>query len=219
MKVKISKTELNSLKVQAMLAGMQVEELMRSYGMVPSDEEVELDIEDDEAPIKKDKKTKKAKTAEVDVDDAPKKDLYKVPELPQFEKLNRELTLNVNYAAHDIKYKEQYWGIPARTVEYSVAIVKNKKTAADIAKLFAKKSDVEIAKTEAENGETRYFTVVYYGESIPKNVREIAYIKVTEQCGKYHTQMYIKSKALKESHANPDVVKKDISAMVKSIAA
>ena len=98
-KVKMTKEEENAMKIQAMLQGVSFEDLLAANMSVEDDEDdIEIEIEDEEKPKRKGKK----KASE----DKPVAVQHLVPELEQFEKLNRGLKLNVNYNEHDIPYKE-----------------------------------------------------------------------------------------------------------------
>ena len=65
----------------------------------------------------------------------------------------------------------------------------------------------------------RYFRVINYEENVSHKIKEIAYIKVVEDNGKFRTQTYVKSKLLKENNANPEKVKNNINKIIKNIAA
>lgn len=209
-KVKMTKEEENAMKIQAMLQGVSFEDLLEANMSAEDDEDdIEIEIEDEKKPKKKGKK----KASE----DKPVVVQHLVPELEQFGKLNRGLKLNVNYNEHDIPYKEQLWNIPARTIEYEIELVKNPKIAKDIADVFSHGSAEE--RQKAEDGIVRYFRVINYEENVSHKIKEIAYIRVVEDNGKFRTQLYVKSKLLKENNANPEKVKNNINKIIKNIAA
>lgn len=209
-KVKMTREEENAMKIQAMLHGVSFEELMNaSMSSEDSvDDDIEIEIED-EKPKKKGKKKK--------AEDKPIAVQHLVPELEQFSKLNRGLKLNVNYHEHDIPYKEQLWHIDSRVIEYQVEIVKNIKIAKDVADIFSKGSAEE--RKKAEEGIVRYFRVINYEENVSHKIREIAYIRVVENNGKFKTQIFVRSKLLKENNANPEKVKTNLNKVIKNLAA
>ncbi len=207
-KVKMTKEEENAMRIQAMLQGVSFDELLAAnISSEDEDDDIEIEIED-EKPKKKGKK----KASE----DKPAPAQHLVPELEQFSKLNKNLKLNITYGEHDIPYKEQLWPIPARVVEYNIELVKNIKNAKDIADKFGKGSEEE--RQKAEDGLVRYFRVVNYEENVSHKIREVAYIKVTENNGKFRTQLFVKSSVLKENNANPEKVKNNINKVIKAIA-
>lgn len=209
-KVKMTKEEENAMKIQAMLQGISFEELVGASLSSEDDEDDDIEIEiEDEKPKKKGKGKKK--------EDKPVAVQHFVPELEQFSKLNRGLKINVNYHEHDIPYKEQLWHIDARVIEYNIEIVRNPKIAKDVADMFSKGSAEE--RKKAEDGIVRYFRVINYEENVSHKIREIAYIKVVEVNGKFRTQLYVKSKILKENNANPEKVKTNLNKIIKNIAA
>ena len=208
-KVKMTKEEENALRIQAMLQGLSFDELLAAnISSEDVDDDIEIEIED-EKPKKKGRQKKAS-------EDKPAATQHLVPELEQFSKLNRNLKLNITYGEHDIPYKEQLWPIPARVVEYNIEIVKNIKNAKDIADKFGKASAEE--RKKAEDGTVRYFRVINYEENVSHLIREVAYIKVTEDNGKFRTQLFLKSSVLKENNANPEKVKNNINKVIKAIA-
>ena len=208
-KVKMTKEEENAMRIQAMLQGLSFDELLAAnISSEDVDDDIEIEIED-EKPKKKGRQKKAS-------EDKPVATQHLVPELEQFSKLNRNLKLNITYGEHDIPYKEQLWPIPARVVEYNIEIVKNIKNAKDIADKFGKASAEE--RKKAEDGTVRYFRVINYEENVSHLIREVAYIKVTEDNGKFRTQLFLKSSVLKENNANPEKVKNNINKVIKAIA-
>lgn len=208
-KVKMTKEEENAMRIQAMLQGLSFDELLAAnISSEDADDDIEIEIED-EKPKKKGRQKKAS-------EDKPVATQHLVPELEQFSKLNRNLKLNITYGEHDIPYKEQLWPIPARVVEYNIEIVKNIKNAKDIADKFGKASAEE--RKKAEDGTVRYFRVINYEENVSHLIREVAYIKVTEDNGKFRTQLFLKSSVLKENNANPEKVKNNINKVIKAIA-
>lgn len=209
-KVKMTQAEESAMKIQAMIQGVSFEELV-SDSLLSDDsdnEDIEIEVEDE----KKEKKTRKKKS-----EDKPVTVRYLVPELEQFSKLNRDLKISVNYHAHDIPYKEQLWNIPSRIIDYNVEIVKNIKEAKDIADMFSKGTAEEREKAAA--GTIRYFKITNWEENVPYKIKVIAYIKVVESSGKFKTQLILKSKLLKENHADPEKVKNTINKILKKLAA
>lgn len=209
-KVKMTKEEENAMKIQAMLQGISFEDLLEANMLAEDDDDddIEIEIEDEEKPKRKSRK-KESKSTPVAQ--------HFVPELEQFAKLNRGLKLNVNYNEHDIHYKEQLWNIPTRTIEYEIELVRNIKIAKDMANIFNHGSDEE--RKKAEEGIVRYFKVINHEENVYHKIREIAYIKVVEDNGKFRTQLYVKSKLLKENNANPEKVKNNINKVIKNLVA
>lgn len=207
-KVKMTKEEENAMKIQAMLQGISFEDLLEANMLAEDDDDIEIEIEDEEKPKRKSRK-KESKSTPVAQ--------HFVPELEQFAKLNRGLKLNVNYNEHDIHYKEQLWNIPTRTIEYEIELVRNIKIAKDMANMFNHGSDEE--RKKAEEGIVRYFKVINHEENVYHKIREIAYIKVVEDNGKFRTQLYVKSKLLKENNANPEKVKNNINKVIKNLVA
>ena len=104
-------------------------------------------------------------------------------------------------------------GLPTMLPE----LVKNTKIAKDIADVFSPGSAEE--RQKAEDGIVRYFRVINYEENVSHKIKEIAYIRVVEDNGKFRTQLYVKSKLLKENNANPEKVKNNINKIIKNIAA
>ena len=207
-KVKMTKEEENAMRIQAMLQGVSFDELLAAnISSEDGDDDIEIEIEDEKPKKKGKKKASEDKPAPVQ---------HLVPELEQFSKLNKNLKLNITYGEHDIPYKEQLWPIPARVIEYNIELVKNIKNAKDIADKFGKGSEEE--RQKAADGIVRYFRVVNYEENVSHKIREVAYIKVTEDNGKFRTQLFVKSSVLKENNANPEKVKNNINKVIKSIA-
>lgn len=216
-KRKMTREEENALRINAMIQGIPFEEMVKSMQAETESESAagtESDIEfEDEA----DEKLKKKATKGRKKSDKPLTTQQVVPELKQFENINRDMKLNVSFNEHFIPYKEQQWPVPSRTLEYLVEIVSNPKIARDLADLFSKGSAEE--RVKAENGTARYFKVVNYQDNVSYKIREIAYIKVTEKDGKLHTQLYIKNKLLKENNANPERIKKNLNRIMKDMVA
>lgn len=211
-KVKLTREEENAMRVQAMIQGISFEELLEANMLTEDDDDddddIEIEIEDEEKPKRKSRK-KESKSTPVAQ--------HLVPELEQFAKLNRGLKLNVNYNEHDIHYKEQLWNIPTRTIEYEIELVRNIKLAKDMADMFSHGSAEE--RKKAEEGIVRYFKVINHEENVYHKIKEIAYIKVVEDNGKFRTQLYVKSKLLKENNANPEKVKNNINKVIKNLVA
>lgn len=202
-KMKYTNEELNAMRINAMLQGLDPSEIQNEP---LEDDDIEIEIED-ETP-----KTKKRGTKKVE-----EKHVYKKPEVPmrpEFEKINKCGKINVTFGEHDIHYKEQYWGIPTRIVEYNVELVTHPKLAVDCSNILNNKSEAEAAK--ASSGEVRYFKVITYDNVLAK-AKEIGYIKVMSDKGKLKHRILINKAQLKELHINADKLMKNIQNEIRQM--
>ena len=202
-KMKYTQEELNAMKINALLQGLNPEDIQNE----PVEDDFEIEIEDE-----KPKKSSKAKKEEKPSNNG----LHLVPNLDEYSKLNTGLSMNVTFNEHDIPYKEQLWGIPSRTLVYTLELVKQCKKAKDIARDISKNSAEEIKK--ADLGQVRYFRLVCHDENILNVIREIAYVRVESISGKLKTKIFVNNKLLKENNANPERVKKNLEKLVLTIS-
>lgn len=206
----MSKEELNAMKIQSMLQGISVEEIMtQQLNNEDDNEEIEIEIEEEEKKPKKKSAKKK--------DELTTKQQY-IPELDVFKKIaNNNITVNINYHEHDIKYKEQLWPVPERTIQYQLSMIRIPKVACDVAQVFKSNSAEELEK--AQNGKVRYLKIVNFEESVSHLIREVGYIRVEEINGKLSTQLFVKTQVLKNNNANPEKVKKNLTKAMKELVA
>jgi len=108
-----------------------------------------------------------------------------IDELPEFVNLPKDMTVTVNFKEHDIPYKDQLWGIPRRTVEYIVELIKYQMGAARAAREFRGCKD-DTDEKDAKTGKVRYYRVVSYLENLPFRDRYIAYIRVINKNNKIY---------------------------------
>lgn len=209
-KAKYTKEEMNAMRINAMLQGIDPSTLFNE-----EEEEDEIEIEIVEDVEEKPKKKKKSSSQEVRV--GSENQVFTttqsfIEERDEFKRLPKSLEVRVNFNEHDIHYKEQFWNIPRRAVVYNVELVKNPKVAADISNIMNNNSVPE--KDKARQGLVRYYKVVTY-ENVLSRLREIAYVKVINNNGKLTYQIKVLNQLLKECKANPENVKKAIVNVVK----
>jgi hypothetical protein len=218
--VKMTKEEKAALRVQAMLQGVSFEELVDSLSSEDTEDATDIEIVTDEDVTETKKKGKGThKKSAKDVPIGSEKQTFTtqqhfVPELDKFAKLNRDLKMSVVYSDHDIPYKEQLWAIPARTVDYLLEIVKSPKIASDVA---AKFGGTETDKQKAQDGEVRYFRLINYENNVSYKIKEVGYVKVDVTAQGFRTTVKVMSDVLKENHANPAKVKKNLETLVEGI--
>ena len=213
---KLSKEERAAMQVQAMLQGISLDEMLERVELEDEPDDIEIVIEDE----KKGKKKAKRKTAKEEKIGSENqvfttKQSY-VPEEECFKRVNRDLHMNVTYDKHDIPYKEQFWPVPERTVEYHLEMINMPKKAKDISDLMNKGSAEE--RKLAEDGKVRYMMLVNHDENVSHKIREIAYVRVAENNGKLTSSMIVNSRCIKESHGNPERVKKNLKRLLGNIA-
>lgn len=197
----ITKQDLDAYRIYCMINGIEMED-------VPVVED-NNNNNSENAPKKKKKSSNSSKSKETF-----KTSESKVPELPIFSKLRKSQELLVTFNEHDIKYKEQFWGVPTRTVTYQIELVTKTQVAKTISDMMNNNSETE--RQRANEGKTRYYKIVTY-ETAVSAVREIGYIKVENQNGKLNQKFKVKSKTLKENNVNPDKVKKNIQKLLPTL--
>jgi hypothetical protein len=173
-----------------------LEDLATKYEDTYEDDDFELEIVDeDDAKPKKGRKGKKKEhdsTATV----TGMSTMRKITEAEQFKGLKRDLTMSATLSSHEIHYKEQYWPVPTRVIDYLIEIVENPKVAKDISDMMNNKSEAE--RKKAEDGEVRYFKIINYDINIPYRARELGYIKVyKDNSDKLKTRIHLLDDMLK----------------------
>lgn len=183
MKKTISEEAMNAAYIASLLSGkdLSTKEVDDTDGLIMEDEEqapVEV-IFEDEIPKEKKKKSTKAKAKKKKEEDTVKE----VELLPEWElgNIKKETKFPVKFNAHDIPYKEQLWPIQERTVMYTLARADMPQQAANIAERMHNKSiDVKSWKEKARAGVNRYLLLTTYDENVKGEVRQLAYVEVTE---------------------------------------
>lgn len=199
----LTKEAKSALEIQAMLNGVTLEDIANEM----FDEEEEIIIEDEEPKKKKSKKTKK--------EEEPKPvTLNNVDELDMFKKLHNSKPVTVAFNGHEVEYKNQMWPIPAREVQYKTEVIKNRKSAKDIAELFAPKSEED--KQKASDGTVRYIKLTTYTEAINFRIRNAGYAKVWDDNGKLRFKILM-NKELKDRNVNVESVKRDFKDVLNEI--
>lgn len=128
----------------------------------------------------KDAKARKPKP-KANKENKPKSKMDTVPELKIFQYLRRDLEVKVDFFQHDIKYKNQLWGVNGREVMYKLELVKGAKEAKDICSKFVQQLSEESKQLEKERataGKVRYYKLVSFADNIPYRAKELAYIRV-----------------------------------------
>ena len=202
--MKYTEEEMQAMKVMAMLQGVDPSTIQNEEV-----EDIEIEIEDEKP------KKRKAKAKEVTVGSENQVFTTKqrfIEDREEFAKLKKQIDMHINFNEHDIHYKEQYWGIPERTVLYHLELVKLPKVAQDISNLMNDNSLEE--REKADKGLVRYYKVVTY-ENVVSKIREIGYVKVENKNGRMSCTIKVLGTTLKQCNANPDRVKKTISRVVK----
>lgn len=206
----LTKEELLAMQVMGMINGASAEQVCLGEKV----EGLETEAQKKKRSTKKSKTTSKtnskttSKTKSEPVEPVSKE----VPMLDIFKQVKNNIEVDITYNEHDIHYKEQLWGIPERTVTYSIRPVKSIKSAKDISNLMNNNSLEE--REKAEKGLTRYYSVVT-NENVLHKLHEIGYVRVTREDKKLKASILVKSKLLKDCSANPDKVKKKISKKVQ----
>lgn len=140
---------------------------------------------------------------------------YKVPELEQYKDVKKDVKINVTQTVHDIKYKEQFWNIPSRQIEYNLEMITNPKLAKDAAKQF--NGDSEEALNKAVSGEERYLIIRTNVESVPYRSRELGYIMLRVENGKIKVKHKLFKEKLKDQNINVDNVIKALQKVMPSL--
>lgn len=98
-------------------------------------------------------------------------------------KLNTGIKTHIKFKKHDIHYKDQYWGIESRDVEYNFEQVVRPGMAKNIALAVGMSKDIA---EYAASGKDRWFRLVTFEESIPLEFRELGYVRlsVVDRSGK-----------------------------------
>lgn len=201
--LKMTAAELDAMRLNALINGADLSK---------------IDVNDDFDIEIIDKKPKN-KTITKNLAPAPKK-IDEIPLLDLYKNL-RNGKVDVKFNQHDIHYKDQFWDIPPRTVEYQIELVKIPKIAADISQKFYSRQNKEAAKAaaKARAGETRYYSIRTY-ESVLSSIVTIAYAKVTpDDKGKLKSRLAVEKEALSKSNANVNKIIKNIDDAMKSLLA
>lgn len=144
-----------------------------------------------------------------------------VPELKRFSKIDRNMTIEIVLNQHDIKYKNQIWGIPQREVEYSIEMINKLKEAKDTSDKFSAGQSEEVMQEErerAQSGKTRYMKVVSHANNIPYRARELAYVKVFyNKEKKLKSRVIVATEVCKDNKVNPDVLMNKIGEKLRFI--
>ena len=124
--------------------------------------------------------------------------------------------MTVTVEQHDIKYKEQYWKIPERTIEYCVELITD--TAKNIAASKATHEEDKNGLYEelARFGVMRYYRV-YTLENVAKNLTTLGYISVYEDNGKVNTNVYLPVEKLKKERVNTKKVNNDLNKLINRL--
>lgn len=174
----------------------------------------------DKPKAQKTQKTRKEKPA-----DKPKTDAVvtsdKVPELPRFKNLRRDIEIMVDLYQHSIKYKNQSWGIPGREVPYKLDLVRSTKEAKDIADKFTMDLSAEsrtLERDRAAAGKVRYFKFVSYAENIPYKARELAYVRVyPSKAGGLKSKLMVLEKTCRDNNIGAGTIREKIDAELMRI--
>lgn len=205
-----TKEELNALRIQAMLQGIDPETISASYEEEVDD--IEIEVEDEEKPAKKTKgrKSKAVKPVGSQNQVFTTQPHY-VDDSDKFKGVDKSAKMNIVFNEHDIPYKEQLWKIDRRIVEYTIETAKHTKVAKDIAREFGKTTEQDLI--EAETGEVRYYRVVTF-DNVLNPIRCVGYVRMVNQDGKIKFQIKVLDNVLKEHSANPEKVKENIKKTV-----
>lgn len=179
-------------------------------------------VKTDKAKVKTDKAKVKVDKTKTDKDKKSTK-MDVVPELTIFKKLRRDMEVTVDFYNHDIKYKNQSWGIPEREVAYKIELVRGRKESKDICdKFVAELSDEskQLERSRAVAGKVRYFKVVSYADNIPYRARVVGYIRVyPSKDGTMKTRLMILEKVCRENNIGSLRLKEKINKEIKCIEA
>lgn len=206
-KMKYTKEELEAMKVQALLSGIDPSTIQN--------EEVDLDTEIDEA-FEEATSTKKKKVSTKKKKEEPVFKENVIPTLSNYEKLRTNLTMNVKFDRHDIPYKEQLWGIPVVDRKYNIELIKIPIVAKKAAEIASNGNKEEMEK--AYKGLVRYFKVICY-DTVPFKAKELGYIRVSVKDGKLVSKALPFIKEAKENHVNIDKFKKDLNKKAMEVIA
>lgn len=209
-----SREDVAAFDLFARLQGIDPSQLATDTETLEEPAGIDYDIEFEDEPKKKTRGSKskgsgKSRSTKPKAEPRPAV-RYTVPELEEYAKLNRGIQIEVTQKSHDIKYKEQSWGIPVRHIKYNIEIINQIKVAKDMSDKFNAKSEEE--RQKAEQGLVRYFKIVSY-ENIPYRSREIGYIKVEFKNGKMEMKTLLAKTAMKENNIDPDKVAKTIKSI------
>jgi hypothetical protein len=213
---KYTEEEMNAMRISAMLQGMNPDDIQNQLANAFEDEEdFDIEIIDEEKPKKKRKSTSKIDKVGSEKQEFTTK-LTTIPELPEFENVKRNLSIPVTLNSHDIHYKEQYWGIPTRTLNYMLEIVKIPKVAKDISNIMNASSEEE--RNKAVAGEVRYFKIVNYDENVPYTARELGYIKLSrDKQGRLKARTHLLHTALTQNRINEGTMSKQLASKTQEL--
>jgi hypothetical protein len=200
-KMKYSEEEINAMRINAMLQGLDPNDIKNEE----LEEDIEIEIED-EKPKKKKKNNEPLVIVPATIEMR-----------PEYEKLKAGGKINITYGGHDIHYKDQLWGIETRVVEYQIELVNIQKVARDCVEKFHGNS-AEF-KEKASNGEIRYMKVACYLDNIPYRAREVALVEVAYVNGKLKSKLHIDKVQLKQNNINPDKVTDSINKELRKLLA
>lgn len=210
--LELTKEEIEAMRVRAMLNGLDTSVLEEA---LVSDDDIEIEIEDEEEKPAKKKTTRSKSKKETESATPVKKYSPFVEELEQFKYLMPSIPIQVVFDQHDIHYKDQFWGINKRTVNYTLELVKNAKKAKDISDIVNDKSDKERAR--ADKGIVRYYRLVTFEQNVLHKITEIGYVKIVYKDRELKSRTVINDKLLKEVHCDAEKVKKDVVKLIKDM--
>ena len=172
---------------------------------------------------KKEKAEKKEKTEKKEKGEAKPRKKSTSVELPkkaremgireEFKNLPKSIGIKVSFSNHDIHYKEQFWNIPTRDVEYNVELMLNP--------ALARQACIDINKAdlaeEVYDGKLMMYRVITY-ENVLSKAKQIAYIMVSaDSSGKISVHQYTSATKLKELHVATERFKKEMSRICNDI--
>lgn len=202
-KMKYTKEELNAMKIQAMLNGVDPSTIMNEE--VETDIDIEIEEDNDKKKTKKKRKVSKLNVVGTENQTFTTKQTY-LETKEKYKKLPQSVGMKVVFNEHDIHYKEQHWPIPERVVEYNLELIKIPKVAKDVAEKMSNGDKEEIEK--AYNGDVRYYQIVTY-ENVLAVVSKIGYIRVENKDKKFSVSAKVLEKTLKQYKVNSNRVKKN----------
>jgi hypothetical protein len=207
MTTQLTEQEMMAARVQALIAGKDI----------PTEDELmdmleEEDKEDSKAYKSTAKKTTKSRRKVVEEPKPVQKP--KMERKPIFQHLPYTVPVSVVFNNHDIKYKDQYWKIPERKVNFNIELIENPKIAKDVAIKCAPNSTDEQEKVL--NGTILYYQIVTY-ESVPNGWNVLGYVRVSfsKKEGKIVTRTKLFENILKSANCDVDQAKRVITSTVK----
>ena len=136
-----------------------------------------------------------------------------------FRDLPKEIEIRVTVAGHDIKYKEQEWGIPRRTITYKLRRVDRIQEAIRLAgDLYEKNEHRDAFKEWAKYGVDRYYKIVT-DENVKGNIKELGVVKIYNNKGLFENLhqkcvVYLKENIMRKEKMEHEKVRKEINEKV-----